>query len=212
LAVTTSSGSTGCIGDEWEEPGAPQDGQRTYTHWQQYSYRVVPDEDTRATHYEDIPVYDTREQMDRTDEIDNAYMYDQVEKSLIGYPAEGETVSPSPAGTIEVIGVAWAGDDAVETVEVSTDGGDSWGEAEFFGPMTGNSGWRQFRYVWEDPSTGDHTLVSRATDERDYTQPASISAPEDQLRGIENDQYPWNQSGYGLNAYDPHSVPCTVEE
>ncbi|MEF8822045.1 MAG: sulfite oxidase [Halovenus sp.] len=201
------------IGNEWEEEGAPEDGQRTYTHWQQYSYRVVPEEDTRATHYEDIPVYDTREQMERTDAIDNAYMNDQLEKSLIGYPGEGQTVSPSPAGTIEVIGVAWAGDDAVETVEVSTDGGDTWGEGEFFGPIGNNgNGWRQFRYVWENPSTGDHTLVSRATDERGYTQPATISAPDDQLRSIQNDQYPWNQGGYGTNAYMPHAVDCTVEE
>jgi len=200
------------IGEDWEEPGAPEDGQRTYTHWQQYSYRVVPEEDTRAEQYEDIPVYDTREQMERTDEIRNAYMYDQVEKSLIGYPGEGQTVSASPAGTIEVIGVAWAGDDAVETVEVSTDGGDSWGEAEFFGPVDGNYGWRQFRYIWDDPQPGDHTLVSRATDERGYTQPATISDPEQQLRGIENDQYPWNQGGYGSNAYMAEAVECTVEE
>jgi len=200
------------IGTDWEEEGAPEDGQRTYTHWQQYSYRIVPEEHDGATHYEDIPVYDTREQMERTDEIDNAYMYDQVEKSLIGYPGEGQTVSPSPAGTIEIIGVAWAGDDGVETVEVSTDGGDSWDGAEFFGPIHGNNGWRQFRYVWEDPSQGEHTLLSRATDERGYVQPATISAPEDQLRGIENDQYPWCQSGYGANAYVPHGVTCTVTE
>jgi len=200
------------IGDEWEEEGAPEDGQRTYTHWQQYSYRVVPEEDDGAEHYEDIPVYDTREQMEQTDAIRNAYMYDQVEKSLIGYPGEGQTISPSPAGTIEVIGVAWAGDDGLEMVEVSTDGGDSWGEAEFFGPVDGNSGWRQFRYVWEDPSTGDHTLASRATDDRGYTQPATISNPDDQLRSIADDQYPWNQSGYGNNAYMPHAVDCTVEE
>jgi len=200
------------IGDEWEEEGAPEDGQRTYTHWQQYSYRIVPEEDDGAEHYEDIPVYDTREQMEQTDAINNAYMYDQVEKSLIGYPGEGQTVSPSPAGTIEVIGVAWAGDDGLETVEVSTDGGDSWGEAEFFGPVDGNAGWRQFRYVWEGPSTGDHTLASRATDSRGYTQPATVSDPDDQLRSIEDDQYPWCQGGYGNNAYMPHAVDCTVEE
>ncbi|TMT85742.1 molybdopterin-binding oxidoreductase [Haloterrigena sp. H1] len=200
------------IGDEWEEEGAPEDGQRTYTHWQQYSYRIVPEEDDGAEHYEDIPVYDTREQMEQTDAINNAYMYDQVEKSLIGYPGEGQTVSPSPAGTIEVIGVAWAGDDGLDMVEVSTDGGDSWGEAEFFGPVDGSSGWRQFRYVWEDPSTGDHTLASRATDDRGYTQPATISDPDAQLRSIADDQYPWNQSGYGNNAYMPHAVDCTVEE
>jgi DMSO/TMAO reductase YedYZ molybdopterin-dependent catalytic subunit len=200
------------IGDEWEEPGAPEDGQRTYTHWQQYSYRIVPEEDSGAEHYEDIPVYDTREQMEQTDEIRNAYMYDQVEKSLIGYPGQGQTVSPSPSGTIEIIGVAWAGDDAVDLVEVSTDGGETWGEAEFFGPIGDTTGWRQFRYVWEDPSAGEHTLVSRATDERGYTQPATISAPDDQLRSIQDDQYPWNQSGYGNNAHMPHAVTCTVEE
>lgn len=200
------------IGDEWEEPGAPEDGQRTYTHWQQYSYRVVPEEESGAKHYEDIPVYDTREQMDRTDKINNAYMYDQVEKSLIGYPGEGQTVSPSPAGTIEIIGVAWAGDDAIDLVEVSTDGGETWGEAEFFGPIGSATGWKQFRYIWEDPSAGEHTLVSRATDERGYTQPASISAPDEQLRSIQDDKYPWNKGGYGNNAHLPHAVTCTVDE
>ncbi|MFC7135956.1 hypothetical protein ACFQRB_04000 [Halobaculum litoreum] len=110
-------------------------------------------------------------------------MYDQVEKSLVGYPGEGQTVTPSPSGTIEVIGVAWAGDDAVDTVEVSTDGGDTWDEAEFFGPVGGTTGWRQFRYVWDSPAPGEHTIASRATDERGYTQPATVSAPDQQLRG-----------------------------
>ncbi|AEN04789.1 Sulfite oxidase [halophilic archaeon DL31] len=200
------------IGDEWEEEGAPENGARTYTHWQQYSYRIVPEEDDGATQYEDIPVYDTREQMNRTDEIDNAYMYDQLEKSLIGYPRDESTISTSPAGTIEVIGVAWAGDDAVETVEVSADGGETWNEAEFFGPVDSPNGWRQFRYVWENPSAGEQTLHSRATDERGYTQPAEIADQSAQLRGIENDQYPWDQGGYGNNAYVPHGVSFTVEE
>jgi len=199
------------IGDEWEEPGAPESGQRTYTHWQQYSYRIVPEEDARAEQYEDIPVYDTREQMERTSEIRNAYMYNQLEKSLIAYPGQDQTVMPSPSGTIEVIGVAWAGDNAVETVEVSTDGGDTWGEAEFFGPTGDVTGWRQFRYVWENPEPGEYTVASRATDERGYSQPAGVSAPDEQLRGIENDMFPWNQGGYANNAYEPHAITCTVE-
>jgi hypothetical protein len=150
--------------------------------------------------------------MDRTDEIDNAYMYDQLEKSLIGYPGDGATVSPSPTGSIEVIGVAWAGDDAVETVELSADGGETWDEAEFFGPVDSPNGWRQFRYVWENPGTGEQTLHSRATDERGYTQPAQIAEQSAQLRGIEDDMYPWDQGGYGNNAYVPHGVSFTVEE
>ncbi|ELZ28648.1 sulfite oxidase [Halogeometricum pallidum JCM 14848] len=194
------------IGDEWEDGD-----QRLYTHWQQYSYRVIPEEDDGAEQYEDIPVYDTREQMNRTDEIRNAYMYDQMAKSLIGYPGAGQTVTPNPAGQIEVLGVAWAGDDRVDTVEVSTDGGDTFGEAEFFGPAAGPNSWRQFRYVW-DASPGEYTLVSRATDEQGRSQPSTISAPEEQLRGIENDKFPWNKGGYANTAYMPHAVDCTVEE
>lgn len=194
------------IGDEWEDGD-----QRLYTHWQQYSYRIIPEQDDAAEQYEDIPVYDTREQMNRTDEIQNAYMYDQMTKSLIGYPGEGQTVTPNPAGQIEVLGVAWAGDDQVETVEVSTDGGNTFAEAEFFGPVGGPNAWRQFRYIW-DASPGEHVLVSRATDDQGRSQPATISAPEEQLRGIEDDKFPWNEGGYANTAYMPHAVNCTVEE
>lgn len=193
------------VGDEWEAGD-----QRLYTHWQQYSYRIIPQQDDGAKHYEDIPIYDTREQMERTDEIRNAYMYDQLVKSLIGFPQEGQTVKPNPAGQIEVIGVAWAGDDEVEAVEVSTDGGDTWGEAEFFGPTAGATTWRQFRYIWE-ANPGEYTLVSKATDAQGRSQPATISAPDEGLRGIQDDKYPWNQKGYGNNAYMPHAVTCTVE-
>ncbi len=195
------------IGDEWEEGD-----QRLYTHWQQYSYRIIPQQDDGAEHMESIDMFDTGEQMRNTDQIPNAFMYDQLVKSLIGYPGEGQTVSPSPGGTIEVVGVAWAGDDRVEMVEVSTDGGDNWEEAEFFGPMASGNGWRQFRYVWNDPGDGDHTLVSRATDEQGRTQPATISNPDEEIRGIQDDKYPWNQKGYGNNAYAPHGVDCTVEQ
>ena len=59
--------------------------------------------------------------------------------------------------------------------------------------------------------TGDYTLVSRATDARGRSQPATVSAPEDQLRGIQNDQFPWNKDGYANNAYMPHAVNVTVE-
>lgn len=53
-------------------------------------------------------------------------------------------------------------------VEVSTDGGDSWADAEFFGPVRGPAAWRRFRYLWA-PGPGEHLLVSRATDARGRT-------------------------------------------
>jgi hypothetical protein len=149
-----------------------------------------------------------------SDSVTHPYLYDQLVKSLVGYPGDGQTVTTRVDGTIEVVGVAWAGDDAVETVEVSTDGGESWNEAEFYGPITGQPGWRQFRYVW-DASPGEHTVVSRATDENGRRQPATISGPDDrasQEARIVDDQFPWNEGGYGNNAYMPHAVDCTVRE
>jgi len=205
------------IGPEWEDrPAAYTDpdmdydgeGQRTYTHWQQYSYRIVPQQDDLAIHYEDIPTYDIEEQMERTDEIRNAYCYDQAVKSIIGRPGEGATIE---SGTQMVRGVAWAGDQSVDTVEVSPDGGDTWLEAEIYeGEENQPHGWVLFRYEWEAES-GDYTLVSRATDEEGRTQPAEISSPDEGLRGIEDDKFPWNKSGYANNAYMPHSVDVTVQ-
>jgi DMSO/TMAO reductase YedYZ molybdopterin-dependent catalytic subunit len=193
------------IGEEWES-----EDQRTYTHWQQYSYRMIPEQDESAEQYESIDIFDTQDQMEASDQIRNAYIYDQLVKSMIGHPGEDSTVTRRPDGTVEVIGVAWAGDDTVEQVEVSADGGENWNEAEFFRPDLGPVSWRLFRYVWE-PEPGEYTLVSRATDDQDRTQPATISDPGEGLRSIQDDQFPWNTGGYSNNAYMPHAVSVTVE-
>ncbi|WP_458204862.1 sulfite oxidase [Haladaptatus sp. NG-SE-30] len=193
------------FGDEWEEGD-----QRLFTHWQQYSYRIIP-EDEELQQNRTIDTFDTQDQMD-VEEIGQPYMYDQIVKSLIGYPGQGATVSPGAGNQIEVVGVAWAGDDRVESVEVSTDGGESWNDAEFFGPAMGPYSWRQFRYVWQNPSPGEHTIYSRATDEQDRTQPATISSPEEGLQTITDDKYPWNVDGYGATAYEPLGVNVTVQQ
>jgi len=192
--------------EEWEPEGG-----RLYTHWQQYSYRIFGQGIEDPDFYETISQFDVQDQMDG-DEVTHPYLYDQLVKSIIGFPGEDMTVGTGLGGRIEVIGVAWAGDDAVDTVEVSTDGGETWNDAEFMRPDIGPYSWRLFRYMWEAES-GDHTLVSRATDENGNTQPATISSPEDEAANqarIMNDQYPWNQKGYGNNAYMPHAVDVTV--
>ncbi|MCX2819464.1 molybdopterin-dependent oxidoreductase [Haladaptatus sp. F3-133] len=208
------------FGPDWEarpepytEAGQEYDGtgQRTHTHWQQYSYRIVPEQDERALHNRSIGTFDTRDQME-SEEIRNVYMYDQMVKSTIGTPGEDVTVSPDDDGMIEVFGVAWAGDDSVETVEVSPDGGENWQEAELVADdREGPYSWTMFRYMWE-AEPGDYTLVSRATDEQGRTQPREIADQDEGLRGIENDLYPWDSGGYGMNAYTPLGVEVTVEE
>jgi DMSO/TMAO reductase YedYZ molybdopterin-dependent catalytic subunit len=192
-------------GPDWETPE-----QQLYTHWQQYSYRIIPEQDEEPQQYRTIDDYDTYEQMQNPDQVRNAYINDQLVKSLIGYPGQNSTVTPQDDGTIEVIGVAWAGENAVETVEISDNEGTTWNEAEFFQPDLGPFSWRLFRYVWS-PSPGEYTLVSRATDSLGRTQPSIISTPEEGLRGIQDDMFPWNQDGYIANAYMPLGVNVTVE-
>lgn len=192
--------------DTWEPEGG-----RLYTHWQQYSYRVFGQNVEGPEFNESISQFGLYEQMDG-DEVTHPYLYDQAVKSIIGFPGDGSTVSPGVNGQIEVVGVVWAGDDAIDTVEVSSDGGDTWNEAEFMRPDIGPYSWRLFRYMWSADS-GDYTLVSRATDENGNTQPARISAPDADAANqasIMNDEYPWNQKGYGNNAYEPHGVEVTV--
>ncbi|ELZ31647.1 sulfite oxidase [Halogeometricum pallidum JCM 14848] len=193
------------VGEEWQS----RDG-RDYTEYQQSSYRILPAQDEEPERYAAVDVADTHDQMRATDEIRNAYLFDQLVKSLVTSPADGAELSPGADGRIEVTGVAWSGDDRVERVEISADGGETWDDAEFVGPDLGRYAVRKFRYVW-DADPGEHTVVARATDDRGRTQPATVSDPEEGLRGIEGDRYPWNQKGYGNNAYRPLGVSVTVE-
>lgn len=191
-------------GDEWESRNG-----RDYTEYQQSSYRIIPAQDDEPERYSSLDSFSTYDQMQATDEIRNAYLFDQLVKSLIISPTDGSVNGP-PNGRIEITGVAWSGDDDVERVEISVNGGETWHEAEFVGPDFERYAVRTFRYVW-GTEPGEHTLLSRATDERGRSQPATVSAPEDGHRGIEEDQYPWNQKGYGNNAYVPLGVSVTID-
>jgi len=52
-------------------------------------------------------------------------------KSIITQPLKGETL---PAGPITVLGAAYAGEDEIQAVDISVDGGENWSTAEFIGP------------------------------------------------------------------------------
>jgi DMSO/TMAO reductase YedYZ molybdopterin-dependent catalytic subunit len=190
-------------GEKWE-----RGDQRLYTHWQQYSYRIIPAQDTTVKQNETIDTFDTEAQME-SEKIKQPYMYDMMTKSFVTSPMDGVTVSPDSDGVVDVLGVAWAGDDEVRTVEVSTDGGKTFADAEFAGPHPGPTAWRLFRYEW-DATPGEYTLVSRATDANGRVQPASISSPEEGLRKIQNGKYPWNKGGYGCTASMPEAVTVTI--
>lgn len=109
-------------------------------------------------------------------------------KSVIARPTSGAELE---AGQQTVSGYAWSGYGAIATVEVSTDSGTNWVEAEIVeeaGPLS----WVRFEASW-DAQPGQHSLYARATDELQMTQPWTV---------------PWNEKGYYYNAI--FEVPVTV--
>jgi sulfite oxidase len=103
-------------------------------------------------------------------------------KSVIAGPIDGAKLN---AGSLTVHGAAWAGEADVVKVEISTDGGANWNAAKL-GNDHAHYAWSLWSYEWKAPS-GDHTILSRATDHQGRVQPATPV---------------WNPSGYLYNAYD----------
>jgi DMSO/TMAO reductase YedYZ molybdopterin-dependent catalytic subunit len=91
-------------------------------------------------------------------------------------------LEPGPA---ELSGRAWSGYGAIQRVEVSTDDGASFGDAEL-GPELGHAAWRGWSFMWDAPP-GEHVICSRATDSAGNTQPLGP---------------PWNLKGYSNNAVE----------
>lgn len=104
-------------------------------------------------------------------------------KSTITAP---EDQSKLPFGPVVARGFAWAGEHAVDRVDVSTDGGSRWEPAELTGAKLPFA-WRLWTYRWKPVTPGYCTILSRATDDAGRVQPI-VS--------------PWNPSGYLWNAID----------
>jgi DMSO/TMAO reductase YedYZ molybdopterin-dependent catalytic subunit len=73
-------------------------------------------------------------------------------------------------GTWILEGRAWSGQGRVVRVEVSTDGGRGWADAEL-GENSGDFGWRSWRYTWKVAQAGEYELCCRATDAAENVQP-----------------------------------------
>jgi sulfane dehydrogenase subunit SoxC len=88
------------------------------------------------------------------------------------------------AGECVLEGRAWSGEAEVAGVEVSTDGGASWADAELEPDSLGRWAWRSWRHVW-DARPGEFELCCRARDGAGRSQPLDP---------------PWNLGGYANNA------------
>ncbi|OWY12885.1 sulfite oxidase [Thioclava sp. JM3] len=116
-------------------------------------------------------------------------MYEMVVKSWITGP-----LMDAATGKVQIHGVAMGGVSGLDKIEVSTDGGQNWAEAQFLGPDLGPYAWRPFVMITE-LSEGTHMLASRATNEAGDSQPET---------------FPPNERGYGNNGWRAHAVDVTV--
>jgi DMSO/TMAO reductase YedYZ molybdopterin-dependent catalytic subunit len=93
-------------------------------------------------------------------------------------------------GTVQIGGVAWAPHRGIDRVEVSTDNGETWNDAQLATQLALDT-WRLYVYDWE-AEPGEYTLKVRATDGEGETQTEEEAAP-----------HPSGATGY-------HTVKATV--
>jgi hypothetical protein len=102
--------------------------------------------------------------------------------SRIDVPTDGAVVGRATT----IAGVAFAGDEGISRVEVSTDAGRTWGRAQLktaLGPYT----WRLWRYRWVPPRPGRHEVAVRAYDGARRAQ-----------NGRHHDPFPGGATGYDV--------------
>jgi DMSO/TMAO reductase YedYZ molybdopterin-dependent catalytic subunit len=93
-------------------------------------------------------------------------------KSEIIRPRAGDALG---LGGNRIFGVSWAGEESVARVEVSIDGGASWGDATLMGPHAPYS-WTLWEYLWEAETPGEHTILVRAISSGGRVQPMEHDA------------------------------------
>jgi sulfane dehydrogenase subunit SoxC len=89
-------------------------------------------------------------------------------KSVITRPSGGQQLTGGP-GFYEISGLAWSGRGRIKQVEVSTDAGKTWQQAQLQEPVL-SLALTRFRLPWRWDG-GPAVLQSRAVDETGYVQP-----------------------------------------
>jgi hypothetical protein len=111
-----------------------------------------------------------------------------VINSMITTPTEGATLRAGE--TSEIRGVAWDGGYGIRRVEISTDGGENWREAEL-GRDVGRFAFRIFRYAFAPSRPGRYQVMARASNAIGQTQAAELI---------------FNPAGYHNNVVRPLTV------
>ncbi|HEY4553456.1 MAG TPA: sulfite oxidase [Bacillaceae bacterium] len=104
--------------------------------------------------------------------------------STIQKPLDGELLN---TGTHVIRGIAWTGGGFITKVDISTDCGRTWYEAQLHVHDQRSYEWVPWSYEWTASKKGEYTIISRAADSSGRIQPAEPF---------------WNRKGYGYNAID----------
>jgi sulfane dehydrogenase subunit SoxC len=132
----------------------------------------------------------------RQDPADAALSYQIGPKSVITVPSGGQQLPGT--GFYEVRGLAWSGGGAVSRVEVSTDGGENWFDADIRGiPQRMAHTAFSFNWTWDGSPA---VLMSRCIDEIGQIQPTRDQVREFwgiapgaplSVKGQDNSIQPW---------------------
>ena len=113
-------------------------------------------------------------------------------KSWVTHPAPD--AGAVKAGTVQILGVAMGGLNAVAKVDVSLDGGKTWKAARLVGPNLGKYAWRQFALA-ANLKPGTYEVACRTTDATGKVQVAT--SPE-------------STGGYLNSGWISHAIKVTV--
>ena len=111
-------------------------------------------------------------------------------KSLIVRPAADAKLT---VGTHTVAGAAWSGGKDIVSVQVSADGGRTWGFAQLV-ESPAMYAWRFWEFPWRVTQPGSYTLMARATDTSGAVQPFA---------------YDLDSGGFAVNQVQPIKVEVT---
>jgi sulfane dehydrogenase subunit SoxC len=136
-------------------------------------------------HVIDVPTTTKTYVLDGPDYLTPVVLRLQTIKSAVALPWGGTV----PAGRQLVRGFAWSPQARIARVDVSVDRGATWRPATLRDPNIERA-WVRWDFEW-DVRSGEHAILTRATDALGHTQPSSVR---------------WNPQGYGYNVPVPHPV------
>ena len=111
--------------------------------------------------------------------------------SIIGYPITGTKVRH--ASDLVVRGVAFDGGHGIKKVEISIDGGQTWNDATLDSGKAGRYAYRAFTYTFKPKTSGNLSIMCRASNEKDEIQPFAK-------------EIQWNHGGYKYNGIDEVTI------